>query len=145
MAKLTDRQRKLIIAEYVQGGISQRKLAEKYQVTQKTISTILKDEEVRQKVLNKKEENTKDMLAFLEERTHSAQALIDEILVAAVQKIKKAPLRDQMGAIKILTEVFGKAGGQGSGNEAPTEIIIQPEDASKTEDADAEGEDATDD
>ena len=145
MAKLTDRQRKLIIAEYVQGGISQRKLAEKYQVTQKTISTILKDEEVRQKVLNKKEENTKDMLAFLDERVHSAQALIDEILVAAVQKIKKAPLRDQMGAIKILTEVFGKAGSQGGVNEAPTEIIIQPEDASKTEDADAEGEDATDD
>ncbi len=143
MAKLTDRQRKRIIAEYVQGGISQRKLAEKYQVTQKTISTILKDEEVRQKVLDKKEENTRDMLAFLTERTSSAMVLIDEILVAAAQKIKKAPLRDQMGAIKILSEVFGKTGGGSNGsNEPVTEIIIQAEDASKPEDA--EGEDATD-
>lgn len=142
MAKLTDRQRKRIIAEYVQGGISQRKLAEKYQVTQKTISTILKDEEVRQKVLLKKEENTQDMLSFLDERKHSAMTLIDEILVSAVQKIKKAPLRDQMGAIKILSEVFGKTGGGGSRSEPVTEIIIQPEDASKSEGA--EDEDATD-
>lgn len=142
MAKLTDRQRKRIIAEYVQGGISQRKLAEKYQVTQKTISTILKDEEVRQKVLDKKEENTRDMLAFLDDRKSSAMVLIDEILVAAAQKIKKAPLRDQMGAIKILSEVFGKSGGNGSSSEPVTEIIIQAEDASQAEDA--EGEDATD-
>lgn len=142
MAKLTDRQRKRIIAEYVQGGISQRKLAEKYQVTQKTISTILKDEEVRQKVSLKKEENTRDMLAFLDDRKSTAMVLIDEILVAAVQKIKKAPLRDQMGAIKILSEVFGKTGGGCSSSEPVTEIIIQPEDASQAEDA--EGEDATD-
>lgn len=143
MAKLTDRQRKRIIAEYVEGGISQRKLAEKYQVTQKTISTILKDEEVRQKVLDKKEQNTKDMLSFLDERVHSAQTLIDEILVAAAQKIKKAPLRDQMGAIKILSEVFGKARGVKHDNEPVTEIIIQPEDASGGDDT--EGDDATDD
>lgn len=143
MAKLTDRQRKRIIAEYVQGGISQRKLAEKYHVSQKTISMILKDEEVRQKVSLKKEENTQDMLSFLDERKHSAQALIDEILVSAVQKIKKAPLRDQMGAIKILSEVFGKGGSNKGGNDPVTEIIIQAEDASKTEDT--EGENAADD
>ena len=46
MAKLTDRQRKQIIAEYAGGGISQRELAERYQVTQKTISKILNTEEV---------------------------------------------------------------------------------------------------
>lgn len=142
MAKLTDRQRKRIITEYVEGGISQRKLAERYHVSQKTISTILKDEEVRQKVSHKKEENTQDMLAFLDDRKQSAMTLIDEILVSAVQKIRKAPLRDQMGAIKILSEVFGKGGGNRGGNEPVTEIIIQPEDASKGEDA--EGDDATD-
>lgn len=138
MAKLSDRQRKRIIAEYVEGGISQRKLAEKYQVSQKTISTILNDEEVRQKVLDKKEENTKDMLSFLGDRAHSAMTLIDELLVAATLKIKKAPLRDQMGAIKILSEVFGKASG-GNAESGVTEIIIVPEDASE------EGDDATDD
>ena len=43
VGKLTDRQRKQIIAEYVAGDgkISQRELAERYQVSQKTISKIL--------------------------------------------------------------------------------------------------------
>lgn len=106
MAKLTDRQRKRIIAEYVEGGISQRKLAEKYQVSQKTISTILKNEEVRQKVSQKKEENTRDMVAFLDERKQKAMSLIDCILGAVGGKIKRASLKDTMGAIKILSEVF---------------------------------------
>lgn len=143
MAKLTDHQRKRIIAEYVEGGISQRKLAEKYHVTQTAISKILKDEESVQKLSHKKEENTKDMLSFLEDRAQSAQDLIDKLLKAAGQQIEKAPLRDQMGALKILSEVFGKLSGGKGDNETAAEIIIQPEDASGAEDA--EGEDATDD
>ena len=44
MAKLTDRQRKQIIAEYVEGDgkVSQQKLADKYHVSRQAISTILK-------------------------------------------------------------------------------------------------------
>ena len=107
MAKLTDRQRKQIIAEYAGGGISQRELAERYQVTQKTISKILNTEEVYQKVSEKKEENTRSMLAFLDSRKEKAQSLMDAILDSARSDIKKAPLRDKMGAFKILSESFG--------------------------------------
>lgn len=46
MAKLSDRQRKQIIAEYVEGDgkVSQRSPAKKYNVCLSTISKILSDE-----------------------------------------------------------------------------------------------------
>lgn len=116
MAKLTDRQRKRVIAEYVDGGISQRKLAGKYGVSVSTISKILSDEKVVQKCTLKKEENTQDMLTFLDSRKNAAMELIDGILGDAVKKVKKASLRDQMGAVKVLSEVFG-GGKQGENAE----------------------------
>ena len=59
MAKLTDKQRKKIIAEYVEGGTSQRKLAEKYHVSPYLIRSILNgDKNLAQKISHKKEENT---------------------------------------------------------------------------------------
>lgn len=113
MAKLSDRQRKQIIAEYVEGGISQRALARKYNVSQKTVSTILANTEVRQKVSDKKNENTLSMLAFLDSRKEKAQRLMDAILESAESDIKNAPLRDKMGAFKILSESFGGKNGEG--------------------------------
>ena len=121
MAKLTDRQRKQIIAEYANGDISQRELAERYQVTQKTISKILSTEEVRQKVSDKKEENTRSMLEFLDEQKSTAQSLMQKLLKASEEDIEKASLRDKMGALKILSEVFaphkndGKSGEENGG------------------------------
>lgn len=106
MAKLTDRQRKQIIAEYASGGVSQRELAQRYQVSQKTISKILSTEEVRQMVSDKKNENTRSMLEFLDAQKGIAQNLISQLLQSSGEDIQKASLRDKMGAIKILSEVF---------------------------------------
>ena len=106
MAKLSDRQRKQIIAEYTTGATSQRALAERYHVSQKTISKILSSEEVRQKVSDKKEENTRSMFEFLDEQKGKAQSLMQKLLNASEQDIQQASLRDKMGAIKILSEVF---------------------------------------
>lgn len=117
MAKLTDRQRKRIIAEYVDGGISQRGLAKKYSVSVGTISKILSDEKVVQKCTLKKEEDIQDMLAFLDNRKQAAMSLIDSALGSAKDKMKKASLKDTMGAIKILSEVFGDKSKEG---ESPT-------------------------
>ena len=128
MAKLTDRQRKQIIAEYVEGGISQRALAKKYNVSQKTISTILTNTEVRQKVSDKKNENTLSMLAFLDSRKEKAQSLMDAILDLAQADIEKAPLRDKMGAFKILSESFGGKNGE-SKDQAITEHLKLMRDA----------------
>ena len=114
MAKLTDRQRKQIIAEYVSGATSQRALAERYHVSQKTISKILNTEESRQKVSYKKEENTRSMLEFLDAQKSTAQELMQKLLRASEKDIEAASLRDKMGALKILSEVFG-------GKDAPSE------------------------
>ncbi len=80
MAKLTDRQRKQIIAEYVNGGISQKKLSTKYGVSQQIISKILKDEKVVKSCNIKKEENTQSMLDFIDSRSEQAQSIMEQIL-----------------------------------------------------------------
>lgn len=106
MAKLSDRQWKQIIAEYVNGGISQRQLAEKYGVSRQAIAKLLSTEKSSQKLRNKKEENTRSTLEFLDEQKSTAQSLMQKLLKASEEDIKKASLRDKMGALKILSEVF---------------------------------------
>ena len=121
MSKLTDRQRKQLVAEYVagDGNISQRTLAIKYGVSQKTVSKILSTSEVRDKVSQKKAENDLSMLAYLESRVAAVQDLIDEILDSAKEDIVGAPLRDKMGALKILSETFTPKDGNTSVNNKP--------------------------
>lgn len=106
MAKLTDRQRKQIIAEYVSGGISQQQLADRYGVTRQAVAKLLKTDESCEKLRDKKEENTLSMLAFMDSRKEKAQSLMDQILNSASDDISKSSLRDKMGAFKILSEAF---------------------------------------
>ena len=121
MAKLSDRQRKQIIAEYVEGDgkVSQQKLADKYHVSRQAISMILSSEKSCEKLRNKKEENTLSMLEYLDSRKNTAQALMEKILTLSAEDIASANLRDKMGALKILSEVFatpkGKEGGESDG------------------------------
>ena len=109
MAKLTDRQRKKIIAEYVNadGKISQQQLAEKYGVSRQAISKILNTTEGCERLQQKKEENRLSMLEFMEQQKDQAQSLMQKILSCAEVDIEKASLRDKMGAFKILSEAFG--------------------------------------
>lgn len=82
MAKLTDKQRKKIIAESVSGS-SIRALAAKYQVSTTTIQRVLKsDAELTQKVAQKKAENTASVLAFMDSKKNDVCGLIDKFLSA---------------------------------------------------------------
>lgn len=82
MAKLTDKQRKKIIAESVNGS-SIRALAAKYQVSTTTIQRVLKsDAELTQKVAQKKAENTASVLAFMDSKKNDVCGLIDKFLSA---------------------------------------------------------------
>lgn len=82
MAKLTDKQRKKIIAESVNGS-SIRALAAKYQVSTTTIQRVLKsDAEFTQKVVQKKAENTASVLAFMDSKKNDVCGLIDKFLSA---------------------------------------------------------------
>lgn len=109
MGKLTDKQRKQIIAEYIAGDgkVSQQQLAEKYGVTRQAISLILNDENACENLRNKKKENELSMLAFLDNRAAKAQSLIDKILETLPDDFEKASMRDKAGLLKILAETFG--------------------------------------
>lgn len=134
MAKLTDRQRKQIIAEYVAGGTSHRALAQKYGVTPTAIKRVLDKKECVQMCEQKKRENTLSMLAFMDSRKEKAQSLMDAILNAAEKDIRSASLRDKMGAFKILSEAFAIKQEEKT-DASVTEIVIVPEDASEADDA----------
>jgi DNA-binding transcriptional regulator YhcF (GntR family) len=76
VAKLTDKQRKQIIADRAD-GLSFRNLATKYHVSATTIQrTLQNDPETVQKVTQKKEENTADILTYME----SKRDIVCEIL-----------------------------------------------------------------
>ena len=108
MAKLSDKQRKQIIVEYIAGDgkISQSLLAKRYGVSQKTISSILCDGKTSQKVYEKKKENEMSMLAFLDSRSSKAQSLIDKVLETLPSDFEKSSRRDKAGLLEILSEVF---------------------------------------
>lgn len=82
MAKLSDKQKKKIIAEYVEGSTT-RALAAKYKVSQTTIQRVLQsDTEMFQKVSRKKEENIQSVLAFMDSKKKDVCDLIDKLLEA---------------------------------------------------------------
>lgn len=109
MAKLSDKQRKKIIAEYIEGGISQRKLAEKYHVSPYLIRTILNsDKELTQKIMHKKEENVASVLEYMDSKKKDVCDLIDALLVAMndPQKIAATPLSQLATAMGIVIDKY---------------------------------------
>ena len=67
-ARLTDKQKKKIIADRAD-GLSIRQLASKYRTSTTTVHRALKsDPETEQRVTQKKEENTADILEYMESK-----------------------------------------------------------------------------
>lgn len=106
MAKLTNADKEQMILLYAQGGVTQEELAQKYHVTRSAVAKLLSKSESIQKVTKYEEKVYKSMQEFLEEQQGTVQALIKDILDSAAGDIKGAKLRDKMGALKILSEVF---------------------------------------
>lgn len=96
--RLTDKQKKRIIADYVNLG-SYNAVAKKYGISHQTVKrAVIGDEKTAQKIQQKKEQNTMDMLAFMESRMKKTQDVIDQLLDAMPQKIDKASLV-QLGTV----------------------------------------------
>lgn len=75
-ARLTDKQKKKIIADYVEIG-SYNAVAKKHKVADSTVKRIvLSDSEMKKKAEQKKEENTADILSYMEEK----RSVVCEIL-----------------------------------------------------------------
>ena len=75
-ARLTDKQKKKIIADYVEIG-SYNAVAKKHKVADSTVKRIvLSDSEMKKKAEQKKEENTADILSYMGEK----RSIVCEIL-----------------------------------------------------------------
>ena len=96
---LSDRTKKKIIADRL-NGMAYRALAEKYKVSKYCIEQVIKsDPEFSQKMAKKKEQNTLDMLAFLDEQKASAQ----EFVLMAMQALKDPEKLNRTGAQALAT------------------------------------------
>ena len=108
MAKLTDRQKKQIIAEKVAGS-SLRALGAKFGVSPTTIRRVLlNNPEFKQKVTQKKQENTASVLAFMESQKQDVCKVIDNLLNAIndPEKIAAAPLNQLATAMGIVIDKY---------------------------------------
>lgn len=117
MAKLTDKQRKKIIAERAE-GLSIRALAKKYNVSASTICrTLESDPKTVQKVTQKKEENTVAVLAYMDGKKKDVCEILDKLLAAVKddEKIAKTPLNQLATTIGILIDKFTAAELSGRG------------------------------
>ena len=109
MAKLNDKQKKKIIAERVEGATI-RALAKKYKVSTTTIQKVVNTNsgEIKQKVTEKNEENTKEILAYMDNNKDKACSIIGKILneLDDEQRIKSTPLNQLATTMGILIDKF---------------------------------------
>lgn len=134
MSKLTDRQRKQIVAEYVEGDgkVTQADLARKFSVSTVTISKILSTPEVKEKLTKAKNDNLLSMCEYIKTKADRVQHLIDIALETSDQQMKEASLRDKMGAVKILIEKFFPPEDERE-NDLPSPITIVVKDTREDE------------
>ena len=108
MAKLNDRQKKFIIAEHIE-GTSIRALAKKYKVSATTIQRVIhSDTDYAQKVADKKEENTKEVIAYMDSQKDAVCTLIGDMLteMGSKDKLKDSSLVQLATSMGILIDKF---------------------------------------
>lgn len=91
-ARLTDKQKKKIIADYVELG-SYNGVARKYNIAPSTVKRLCdKDDKTKQKAIQKKKENTAEILAYMDTKKDVVCAIIGDYLEALrdEDKIAKA-------------------------------------------------------
>ena len=101
---LTDKQKKQIIADRVE-GLSIRKIAEKNGVsTYAVLKAIEAEPDFKQKITEKKEQNTLDMLQYMDCQKPKIQSLLANIIEALndPEKLKRANVRDLATAYGII-------------------------------------------
>ncbi|MEI3530673.1 MAG: phage terminase large subunit [Bacilli bacterium] len=103
-ARLTDKQRKQIIAEYIDCQ-SYNKVAKKYHISATTVKKwVLKDKDSVKKCEEKKQENTKSMLSMIEETNSKRLKVISKIVDAIDEKTQKV---DAFTSVKDLASAYG--------------------------------------
>lgn len=110
-ARLTDKQKKLIIADYVELG-SYNAVAKKHGVSVTTAIRVCENNETKQKVIQKKEQNSADILAHMETKRDTVNQIIDAYLTRLLdpEVIKKATPSQLTTALGTLIDKFTMQG-----------------------------------
>lgn len=126
MAKLTDRERKRIVAEYIEIG-SYSAVAKIHGVTRTTVARIVSeaDPTVKQKIQQKKEQNTQDVLAYMETQKKLVCQIIGEGLsaLAEPEKLRSATPSQITTAIGTLIDKWAMLPNQGKTDDRVQVII----------------------
>lgn len=107
-ARLTDKQKKRIIADYAESG-SYRATGRKFGISGNTVKYIVQaDENFSQKIAQKKEENTADILEHMETKKDTVNLIIDKYLAALLddERIAKATPQQLTTALGTLIDKF---------------------------------------
>lgn len=124
--RLTDRQKKKIVADYVQLQ-SYARAAKLNDVAESTVRKIVKDNPKCADLCGiKKEQNTQDMLSYLGSKREEAQDLLGLYLKAMADpdKIAEATLPQLSTAFGTIVDKFAMLGDQ-SGIEAPDDGLLE--------------------
>lgn len=105
MPKLTDKQKKKIIADYVDNG-NYSETARMNNTTDTTVRTIIKENKnmALKKMEQKKEENTQDMLQYLENKKEDKKRVIELCFKALEDKLASP---DMFTSIRDIAMVYG--------------------------------------
>lgn len=107
-ARLTDKQKKEIIADYVESG-SYLATAKKFGVSDNTVrKVVLGNSEVAKKCEEKREQNTAEILDYLDSRKEKAKDVLDAYIEALKkpEKIQAAKLSEIATAMGIVIDKF---------------------------------------
>ena len=110
MAKLTDKQKQKIVADFVQTQ-NKAKTAELNGVSRTTVRRVLEEmdtSELSEKVHRKKEENTESVLQYIEQQGDNVKTLIGKYIgeLQDDEKIAKASVREIATALGIVIDKF---------------------------------------
>ena len=104
--KLTDKQKKKIIADYVATG-NYSETARRNNISETTVRRICKDEnnkEVKEKVEQKKEENSQDMFEYMKNKDDDKKRIVDLCFEALDKKLSNL---DMFTNVKDIATVYG--------------------------------------
>lgn len=126
-ARLTDKQKKRIIADYIELG-SYRATARKHGIAESTVRRlVIREPQTTQKAAHKKEENTADILAHMDRQKDKVCGVLDKYLEAMQdsEKIGRATLPQIATAMGILIDKYTAAAGNGQSLQKLDELLGQ--------------------
>lgn len=125
-ARLTDKQKKKIVADYVELG-SYNAVSKIHGVSRQTVKNIVtNDTDIRQKLQRKKEENTADIIAYMESKRGVVCEIIDKGLdvLNSEDKLAEATPAQITTALGTLIDKWTTTQEAGSGNDNGVKVII---------------------